>query len=125
MFIPATEIGPKLEFKIPISSISFKHFLHEDYLSLEEKPITDNELNEAIKIFKPKKSFGYDDIYSDVIQHISQSVFELLKYVCNLSLETGIFLAQLKMTKVAPLFKKGANASVDNHGPISVFPYFY
>lgn len=46
------ETGPKLASKIPISSISFKHLLYEDYLSLEWKSITDNELNQKIKRYQ-------------------------------------------------------------------------
>ena len=50
-----SEIGPKIPSKIPHSLISFGHFLHGDYLSLEEKPITDDELNEALQKLKKKK----------------------------------------------------------------------
>ena len=50
-----SEIGPKLASKIPHSLISFEHFLHGDYPSLEEKPITDDELNEALQTMKTKK----------------------------------------------------------------------
>ena len=49
------EIGPKLESKIPHLLISFEHFLHGDYPSLEDKPITDDELNEALPTLKTKK----------------------------------------------------------------------
>ena len=71
-----SEVGPKLASKIPHSLISFEHFLHSDYPSLEEKPITDDELNGALQTLKTKKSSGYDEISSDVIKHISPSVFE-------------------------------------------------
>ena len=40
-----SEIGPKLASKIPHSLMNFEHFLHGDYPSLEEKPITDEESN--------------------------------------------------------------------------------
>ena len=51
------EFGPKLASKIPHSLISFEHFLHGDYPSLEEKPITDDEINEALQTLKTKKKF--------------------------------------------------------------------
>ena len=50
-----SEIGTKLASKIPHSLISFEHFLHGDYPSLEEKPITDDELNEALQTLKTRK----------------------------------------------------------------------
>ena len=86
--------------------ISFEHFLHGDYPSLEEKPITDDKLNEALQTLKTKKS---SEISSDVIKHISPSVFEPMRYIFNLSIEKGIFPDQLKIAKVTPLFKKGYN----------------
>ena len=50
--------------------ISFKLFLHGDYPSLKDKPITDDELTEALQTWKAKKSSGYDEISSDVIKHV-------------------------------------------------------
>ena len=49
-----SEIGPKLASKISHSLMSFEHFLHGDY--------------------------RYDEISSDVIKHISPSIFETLRY---------------------------------------------
>ena len=119
-----SEIGPKLASKIPHSLISFEHFLHGDYPSLEEKPITDDELNEALQTLKTKKSSGCDEISSDVIERISPSVFEPLRYIFNLSIKKDIFPDQLKIAEVIPLFKKGDNALMDNYRPISVLPIF-
>ena len=104
--------------------ISFELFLHGDYPFLEEKPITDGELNEALQTLKTKKSSGYDEISSDVIKHTSPSVFEPLRYILNLSIEKGIFPDQLKIAKVTPLFKKGNNMFMDKYHPISLLPCF-
>ena len=57
------------QLKYPHSLISFEHFLHGDFPSLEEKPITDHELNEALEDLKIKK------ISCVVIKHISSSSF--------------------------------------------------
>ena len=45
---------------IPHLLISFEDSLHEDYISLE-KPMTHDELNEALQTLKTKKSSGYDE----------------------------------------------------------------
>ena len=63
-------------------------FLCGDYPSLQEKPITEDKLNEALQRLKTKKSSGYDEISSDVIRHIAPSVFEPMRYIFNLSIET-------------------------------------
>ena len=101
-----SEIEPKLASEIPNSLISFDHFLHDDYPSSEKKPITDDQLNEALQILKTKKSSGYDEISSDDIRYISPSNFEPLTCTFNLSAEKGIFPDQLKIAKVTPLFKR-------------------
>ena len=64
-----SEIGHKLASKIPHSLISFEHFLHGDYPSLEEKHITDDELNEAVQTLKTKKSAGYEEISSEISRY--------------------------------------------------------
>ena len=110
-----SKIGPEMAFKIPHSLISFEHFLHRDYPSLEEKPITDDEVNEALQTLKTRKRYSYDEISSDVIKHISPSVFKPLRYILP---------DQLKIAKVTPLFKKGNNALMDNYRPILVLPCF-
>ena len=94
-----SKIRPRLASEIPPSLINFEHFLHGDYLPIEEKPITDVELNEDLETLKTKKSSGYNEISSDVIKHISPSVFEPTRYIFNLSIEKGIFPDQLKIAK--------------------------
>ena len=103
----------KLASKIPHSLISFEHFLHGDYPSLEKKPITDDKLNEVLQIWKTKKSFVYDEISSDIAKHISPSVFEPMRYIFNLTIEKSILEDQLKIAKVTPLFEKGNNGLID------------
>ena len=88
------------------------------------KSITDDELKEAFQTLKVKNSSGYDQISSDVIKHISPSIFEPLRYIFNLSIGKSILSDQLKIGKVTPLFKKGGNALMDNYRPISVLPCF-
>ena len=66
-----SKIGPKLASKMPHLHISCKHFLHDDYPSLEEKPITNDGLNGALKSLKRRISSGYDEISFDVIKRIS------------------------------------------------------
>ena len=93
-----SEIEPKLASKIPHSLISFEHFLHGDYPSLEEIAITDGELNEALQT-EIKKGSGYDGISSDLIKHISPSVFEPLRYIFNLPMKKAFSQINSKLLK--------------------------
>ena len=100
-----SEVGPKIVFKIPHSFISFEHFLHGDYPLLQEKPVTDGESNETLNTLKTTKSSGYDEITPDVIKDSSASIFELMRYIFNVSIEKAIFPDHLKIGKVN-CFKK-------------------
>ena len=59
-----------------------------------------------------------------ILSNISPSIFEPLRYICNLSIEKRIFPDQLKIAKVTSLFKKGDNVLIDNYRSISVLPSF-
>ena len=47
-----------------------------------------------------------------------------LKYLFEMSLESGIFSDKLKSSRVIPLFKAGDPANISNYRPISVCPNF-
>ena len=80
--------------------ISFEHFLHGDYPSLEEILITDDELNEALPALKTKKSPGFDEISSDVSKLISPSVFEHMRCIFNLSVKKAFSQINLKVNSI-------------------------
>ena len=75
------EIGPKLASKIPHLLISFEHFLHGDYPSLEEKHITDDKLNEAVQTLKTKTNSGYDEISSEISRYQFLSLGDIF-FIC-------------------------------------------
>ena len=99
-----SEMGHQFASKTPHFLISFEYFLHVGYPFLEEKPVTDDYLKKYFQTLKGNKSSGYDEVSFDVIKHISPSVFETMKYISNLSIEKDIFLDQLKVATVTPLF---------------------
>ena len=47
-----------------------------------------------------------------------------LKYLFDMSLESGIFPNKLKIARVIPLYKAGDPANISNYRPISVLPCF-
>ena len=76
-----SEIGHKLASKISHSLISFEHFLHGNYPSLEEKHITDDKLNEAVQTLKTKKNSGYDEISSEISRYQFLSLGDIF-FIC-------------------------------------------
>ena len=47
-----------------------------------------------------------------------------LKYLFDMSLESGVFPDKLKIARVMPLYKGGYPANISNYRPISVLPCF-
>ena len=51
-------------------------------------------------------------------------ISEILVMVINKCIVYGVFPDKMKITKVTPIFKKGARENVFNYRPISVLPAF-
>ena len=95
-----TEIGPKLASSIPASSKVFKQLMHVSKTVLQEYTLQDQELEEAFNTFnslKSNKSPGFDDISSTVVKFCANAIFNPLKHIFNLSLQTGISPNRMKI----------------------------
>ena len=57
-----------------------------------------------------------------VIKFVIGCIVKPLTYICNLSLNTGIFPDRLKIAKVIPLYKSGEIHEVSNYRPVSILP---
>ena len=62
---------------------------------------------------------------ANVIKHIKEIVCIPLKYICNLSLSSGIFPHQLKIANVVPIHKANDDMVFSNYRPVSVLPVFF
>ena len=70
---------------------------------------------------KITKSAGYDNVSFHVAKKCFGVWHKPLLHVFNISLQTGIFPDKLKISRVTPLFKGGANCELGNYRPISVY----
>ena len=100
-----TEIGPSLERKIPTPSKPFESFLEKkkkkkNSSTLPERCLTINELKDAFFSLKMNKSTGADEICFNVVRSCFGELSDILRYVFDLSLQTGIFPDSLKIAKV-------------------------
>ena len=117
-----TEIGPYLARKIPAPSKPFESLLKKTSTTLPERCLTTlpercltiNELKDAFFSLKMNKSTGADEISFNVIQDCFGELSDILRYVFDLSLQTGIFLDPLKIAKVTPVFKTGDLKEISN-----------
>ena len=51
-------------------------------------------------------------------------ISEPLTYVLNISINSGLLPAQLKLARVVPLYKPGDKSLLSNYRPLSVLPVF-
>ena len=73
---------------------------------------------------KTNKCPGHDKINFNVTRSYYGELCEPLQFLFNLSFEKGIFLNDLKIAKVTPMFKAGNNTELSNYIPTSVLPCF-
>ena len=57
----------------------------------------------------------YDDISMWVISRIAHQFVKLLVHIFNIAFSTGIFLNEIKITMVIPLFKNGNKSYFSNY----------
>lgn len=87
-------------------------------------PVTEAELINIIKNMKNKKSSGIDEIPDFIIKKCFTHITSPLCHIVNLSLSTGCFPNELKISKVKPLYKKGSENEVGNYRPVSLLSVF-
>ena len=104
------EIGQKLSQNIDMKNESITTNLKKkksNAKSLFSGGITTTEISKDIDKLPSKDSSGYDMISNNLLKQIKISIIKPLSVIFNLSLETGQFPENMKITEVLPLFKKG------------------
>ena len=86
------------------------------------KIITEISILKAIKVLKPKRSFGPDKVSSFFNKIAAPVIAKSLANIYNTSIRSGIFPKDWKIAKVAPIFKSGSKSEMRNYRPISVLP---
>ena len=117
-------IEPKLASKIPASNTHFEQYVKYEGLILERIAFCDEELKNALSSLKSNKSPGHDGISSNLIKCVSEKLFDVLKHVLNFSIHQGVFPENMKITRVAPIFKSGGGYLLPKYRPFSVLPCF-
>ena len=75
-------VGPKLASSIPRSNIKAESFFSGNYPTLNENPLTVNEIKDAFSKLKSNKSPGFDDISSDVVKFVIDALFNAYLIFC-------------------------------------------
>ena len=119
-----TNIGPNLSKNIPSPpNLSYKKYLNKNVSSVFNfELIESKDVLKVINDLSPKSSCGVDEISSKLLKKLAPVIHPIMTININQSLTTGIFPDKLKLAKVLPLYKKGANNIFDNYRPISLLP---
>ena len=68
------------------------------------------------------KATGCDQIGPRLLKTAAPYIVDSITYICNQSIQDGVFPEKWKVGKVTPLHKNGSKEDVNNFRPISVLP---
>ena len=86
---------------------------------------TQSEIVEIINSLRLNTAAGHDKIPLWSVKESINYISELLTFVLNLSINSGIVPAQMKLARVVPLNKSGDKRLLSNYKPVSVLPVFF
>ena len=86
--------------------------------------VTENEIENMIENLK-ESSCGWDELRPRIMKFIKQSIKISLTHISNLSFQTGVFPAELKIANVVPIFKSRGETIFTNYRPVFVLPFFF
>ena len=118
------DIGSVLAKEVPEPARSFESYIPKSNTIMPTGPISVHELKNAFFSIKTNKCLGHNQINCDVIRNCFGVICEPLQYLFILSFEKSIFPDDLKIAKVAPVFKAGDNAELSNYRLTSALPCF-
>jgi hypothetical protein len=87
-------------------------------------PVSDSDVFKTIKLLRPFKSVGVDDIPSFIIKGCTDISVPVLKTYFKSKLISAVFSYPMEATSFVPVLEKGNSASFSNFRPISLLNNF-
>ena len=117
-----SQIGEKVSAFIPNKDIDFRQYLPNPTIpSLFLAPVSPGEILEVIMNMGKKTSQDVNDIPFPLLQFVVLELLKPLTHIFNLSIEKGIFPANLKTSKVVAIYKNsGSPLDVNYHRGIAI-----
>ena len=113
-------VGPNLAKSLKNVNRKPKFYLEEPLINtMFLAPVTEKELYEIFKLLKDSAA-GYDEMRTEPLRNALPHYVSPLNYVCNLSLQQGIFPDEMKIANVLPLYKKDDSMIFSNYRPVSL-----
>lgn len=85
---------------------------------------TPAEVRHTIKSLKARKAPGYDEISTEILKSIANTICYPLSNAINTALRTGIYPDILKTSLITPIYKFEDKSDPNNYRPISVLTAF-
>ena len=118
-----SKLGENVVKSIHKSKLTPNHYLNKIQINpktLYLHQITPSEIKKYINKLPAKNSSGYDNISNKLLKQIKYSILKPLVHIFNLSIVSGVFPVNMKLSEVIPLYKKGSKDQMNNYRPISL-----
>jgi hypothetical protein len=116
-------IGEKISKSVEKGNKNFNDYLTEpapNSIPIEFGEISQAEFITLIENLESKSSVDINGISNKLLKFLQFELAVPLVHLFNLSLNTGKFPKELKMSRTVPIFKTGDPTSCDNYRPISL-----
>ena len=116
-------VGSTLANAIPPTNKNPSEYMTSNKVLFVVSSVTENEIEKIIENLK-ESSCGWDELTPSIMKYIKQGIKIPLTHISNLSFQTGVFPAELKIANVVPIFISGDETIFKNYRPVSVLPIF-
>ena len=116
-------VGKQYAQKIEPSSTHINEYLlkiDQNINSFYVLPIDRGEIKKLILALPNKTSSGHDNIRNVLFKKLYVCLLSPLKYIFNLSIQTGIFPHKMKLAEIIPVCKSKEKNLMTNYRPISL-----
>ena len=105
--------------KVPPTKTNFEDFPFNAVNSeFSFRPINANIIKEIISNLEPKSSIDINGFSPKLLKLCCEEILRPLTHLVNLSLTTGTFPNELKISRICPIFKSGCRKDVTNYRPV-------
>lgn len=87
-------------------------------------PVDKREVENIIQNMRKKRTKDIYGLSTALLKDIVVEIAEPLSIAVNYCIEEGVFPKEMKLARVAPVYKKGDKTKEENYRPISVLPVF-